>query len=382
MVFNIMKKIGILGGGQLGKMLCLAAANWDLEIYILENDENCPAAPYCTKLIKGSFKNYDDVVAFGQLVDILTIEIEHVNTAALRYLEKKGKIVHPSPKALDVIKDKGEQKNFYLNHNFDTAFVRYYDDKTTLIKEIIEDKWLPCVWKSRQGGYDGKGVSIIKTVKDLEKLPNEPCIIEELIEIDKEIAVIACRNPSGQIVTYPSVEMVFDDKANLLDYQMCPSAIPKNIEKQAQILAKNIIKKFKLCGLLAVEMFLTKDGRLLVNEVAPRPHNSGHHTIEAHETSQFEQHLRAILGLPLGSTRMRYPSVLLNVVGCEGFTGKTKVEGWESALNTEGVHVHLYGKKTTKPFRKMGHITIMNKSIEKAKITAFELKNNFKIIAE
>ena len=244
------------------------------------------------------------------------------------------------------------------------------------------DKWLPCVWKSRKGGYDGKGVSILKTEKDFENLPDEPCIVEELIDVDKELAVIACRNASGQIVTYPSVEMVFDAKANLLDYQMCPSAISKKIEKQAQNLAKNVIKKFKLCGLLAVEMFLTKDGRLLINEVAPRPHNSGHHTIEAHETSQFEQHLRAILDMPLGSTRMRYPSVLLNLVGAEGFLGKTKVEGWKSALSTEGVHVHLYGKKTTKPFRKMGHITVMNKSLDKAKNDALVLKNNFKIIAE
>jgi 5-(carboxyamino)imidazole ribonucleotide synthase len=373
-----MKKIGILGGGQLGKMLCLAAANWDLEIYVLEDDENCPAAPYCTKLVKGSFKNYDDVVAFGQLVDILTIEIEHVNTEGLRFLEKHGKIVHPNPKSLDIIKDKGLQKQFYLKHKIPTSAVFYHENKDSFENNIS----LPCVWKSRKGGYDGKGVSILKTKHDIENLPDEPCIIEELIDIEKELAVIACRNAQGDIVTYPSVEMAFDAKANLLDYQICPSAISKQLEKQAQSLAKNVLKKFKLCGLLAVEMFLTKDGRLLVNEVAPRPHNSGHHTIEAIETSQFEQHLRAILGMPLGSTRMRYPSVLLNLVGAEGFSGKTKVEGWEITLNTEGVHVHLYGKKTTKPFRKMGHITIMNKSIEKAKNDALILKNNFKITAQ
>ena len=377
MAIQIMKKIGILGGGQLGKMLCLAAANWDLDIYILEDDENCPAAPYCTKLIKGSFKNYDDVVAFGEMVDVLTIEIEHVNTQALKFLEKKGKIVHPNPKALDIIKDKGLQKQFYLKHKIPTATVNYYETKADFNKILT----LPCVWKSRKGGYDGKGVSILKTEKDIENLPDEPCIVEELIEIDKELAVIACRNPSGHIVIYPSVEMVFDPKANLLDYQMCPSAISKKIEKQAQTLAKNVIKKFNLCGLLAVEMFLTKDGRLLVNEVAPRPHNSGHHTIEANETSQFEQHLRAILNMPLGSIKMRNPSVLLNLVGSEGFTGKTKVKGWENALNREGVHVHLYGKKTIKPFRKMGHITVMNKSLDKAKHIAIELKNDFKIIA-
>ena len=377
-----MKKIGILGGGQLGKMLCLAAANWDLEIYILEEDENCPAAPYCTKFVKGSFKNYDDVVRFGEMVDILTIEIEHVNTKALKFLKQQGKIVHPNPQALDIIKDKGLQKNFYIKHNIPTSFVRYYDDKKSLQSELIEDNWLPCVWKSRSGGYDGKGVSILKTVEDIENLPDEPCIVEELVDIDKEIAVIVCRNDNGQIVAYPSVEMVFDDKANLLDYQMCPSAISKIVEKQAQQLAKSIIKKFKISGLLAVEMFLTKDGRLLINEVAPRPHNSGHHTIEAIETSQFEQHLRGILNMPLGSVKMRRPSVLLNLVGAEGYSGKTKVIGWENALNTEGVHVHLYGKKTTKPFRKMGHMTIMNASLETAKNDALILKEVFKIISE
>lgn len=376
-----MKKIGILGGGQLGKMLCLAAANWDLEIYILEDDELCPAAPYCTKLIKGSFKNFEDVLNFGKMVDILTIEIEHVNTEALLILENEGKIVHPNPVSLELIKDKGAQKAFYLKYKIPTSKVFYYADKKALKKDIQGDIGFPCVWKSRKGGYDGKGVSILKTAKDVDILPDEPCIVEEMVDIDKEIAVIVCQNKAGQVVAYPSVEMVFDPVANLLDYQMCPAAISYKIERKAQALAKRLIKKLNICGLLAVEMFVTKRGDILINEVAPRPHNSGHHTIEAAETSQFEQHLRGISNLPLGSTRMRHPSVLLNLVGSEGYSGNVKVEGWDVAMATEGCHIHLYGKKTTKPFRKMGHATILNKNLEIAQKDALHLKNNFKIMS-
>lgn len=370
-----MKKVGILGGGQLGKMLCLAAADWDLEIYVLDT-EGSPAQSYCTHFIVGDFNKYEDVLKFGRLVDILTIEIEHVNVKALKVLEKEGVKVHPNPKALSIIKDKGLQKLFYQKYKLPTSDFQLFD-------KISEgDVSLPCVWKSRGGGYDGKGVSVLKTIEDIKKLPEEPCLIEQLVEIEKEIAVIVARNESGQVVAYPSVEMVFDPKANLLDYQVCPSKISKNTERAAQNLAKQLIKKFKLCGLLAVEFFLTKDGQLLINEVAPRPHNSGHHTIEATETSQFEQHLRAILNLPLGSTAIRKSSVLLNLVGAEGYTGEAVVDGFEKALDTEGVHIHLYGKRLTKPFRKMGHVTIMNKNVEMAVETALNLKNILRIISK
>ena len=369
-----MKKVGILGGGQLGKMLCLAAADWDLEIHVLDT-EGSSAQSYCKHFVVGNFNNYADVLSFGRQVDVLTIEIEHVNVAALVVLEKQGVIVHPNPKALKTIKDKGLQKQFYQKHKFPTSDFQLLDNLKE--DEII----LPCVWKSRSGGYDGKGVSILKTKKDIAQLPKEPCLIEPLVAIDKEIAVIVARNASGQVVAYPSVEMVFDPKANLLDYQVCPSNISKQIEKQAQSIAKQLIKKLKLCGLLAVEFFLTQDGQLLINEVAPRPHNSGHHTIEATETSQFEQHLRAILDLPLGATTVRKPSVLLNLVGAEGHNGKAVVDGFEQALNTEGVHIHLYGKQMTKPFRKMGHVTILNKNVETAVETALNLKNKLRIIS-
>lgn len=377
-----MKKVGILGGGQLGKMLCLAAADWDLEIYVLDK-EGSPAQSYCKHFVVGDFNKYEDVLAFGRLVDVLTIEIEHVNVKALTVLEKEGVKVHPNSKALKLIKDKGLQKQFYQKHKLPTSEFQLFDKITDGISRSSREGVvkLPCVWKSRSGGYDGKGVSILKTVDDIKKLPQEPCLIEQLVEIDKEIAVIVARNEAGQVVAYPSVEMVFDPKANLLDYQLCPSVIPKNIERAAQNLAKQLIKKFKMCGLLAVELFLTKDGQLLINEVAPRPHNSGHHTIEATETSQFEQHLRAILNLPLGSTAIRKPSVLLNLVGAEGYTGEAVVDGFENALNTEGVHIHLYGKHITKPFRKMGHVTILNKNVEKAVEIALDLKNELRIIA-
>jgi 5-(carboxyamino)imidazole ribonucleotide synthase len=377
-----MKKVGILGGGQLGKMLCLAAADWDLEVYVLDR-EGSPAQSYCKHFIVGDFNKYQDVLSFGRLVDVLTIEIEHVNVKALTILEKEGVKVHINPKALNIIKDKGLQKQFYQKHKLPTSEFQLFDKITDGTSRSSREGGvtLPCVWKSRSGGYDGKGVSILKTVEDIKKMPKEPCLIEKLVEIDKEIAVIVARNEKGQVVAYPSVEMVFDPKANLLDYQMCPSAIPKNIERAAQNLAKQLIKKFKMCGLLAVEFFLTKDGQLLINEVAPRAHNSGHHTIEATETSQFEQHLRAILNLPLGSTAIRKPSVLLNLVGAEGFTGEAVVDGFENALNTEGVHIHLYGKHITKPFRKMGHVTILNKNVEKAVEIALDLKSNLRIIA-
>ncbi len=370
-----MKKIGILGGGQLGKMLCLAAANWDLEIYVLENDENCPAAPYCTKLVIGDIKNKQDVIKFGQLVDVITIEIEHVNTEGLIELMYQGKTVHPNPHSLNKIKDKGNQKAFFEAHNIPTSKVFYCKNKAELEQTIF----YPSVWKSRLGGYDGKGVSILKTTSDFEKLPDEPCILEEMVEIDEEIAIIVARNESGEVVAYPAVEMIFNAQTNMLDYQICPANMSVELEKEAKALAGKVIESFDICGLLAVEMFITKSSDLLINEVAPRPHNSGHHTIEATETSQFEQHLRGILNLPLGSTKMRLPSVLLNLVGEEGFEGLAKVEGWENALNTEGVHIHLYGKKTTKPNRKMGHATILNKNITDALENAAFIKQYFKI---
>lgn len=375
------QKIGILGGGQLGKMLCIAAAPLDLDIWILDT-EGCPSQPYCRHFVAGDFRNYDAVMAFGKQVDVLTIEIEDVNLKALKDLEKLGKKVYPNPKALGIIKDKGLQKQFYAKHKLPTEAFELVDNQGIVKEKVASGAWqFPFVWKSRTGGYDGKGVQIVRSAADLDKLPDVPCLLEKLSDIDKEIAVIVARNDKGEVVAYPSVEMVFDPKANLLDLQVCPSAISKKIENTAQVLAKKLIKKYNICGLLAVEMFLTKSGELLINEVAPRPHNSGHHTIEAHETSQFEQHLRSILGLPLGATSRRLPSVLLNLVGAEGFSGAMKIEGLAESLHTEGVHFHLYGKAETRPFRKMGHITVLNKNREKALEIALRLKENIRIVS-
>jgi 5-(carboxyamino)imidazole ribonucleotide synthase len=379
-----MKKLGILGGGQLGKMMCLAAADWDLETFVLDT-EGASAQPYCKHFVVGDFKNYDDVVNFGRKVDVLTIEIEHVNIAALKQLESEGIIVHPKPAALETVIDKGLQKQFFVKNKIPTAAFKLFNSKSELInylKEINEFNW---VWKSRQGGYDGKGVAIIKSLADAEKLPDVPCLLEEKVDFHCEIAVMFARNEKGEMAWYNPVLMFFDDKTNMLDMQICPAPLEDKQVQFAINYGRKIIEQLDICGVLAVEMFLLKNPRgkssILVNEIAPRPHNSGHHTIEAAETSQFQQHIRGVLNLPMGSPTMRSPSVLLNLVGEDGFEGVPKVEGFEKGLNTEGVHFHFYGKKITKPFRKMGHVTIMNRKIDKARAIAHELKEIIKIIA-
>ena len=368
------QKIGILGGGQLGKMLCLAAADWHLETYVLDK-KGCSAENYCAHFIEGDFRNYNDVLNFGRLCDVITIEIEHVNIDALKQLEKEGKKVYPSANALNIIADKGLQKIFYVKNKMPTSDFIFFNSKKLLIGYLEKENKFPCVWKSCRGGYDGKGVSILKSMQSLKDLPDVACIIEKLVDIEKEICVMAARNVSGEIVTYTPVEMVFDDKANLLDYQICPANISRSQMLQAQKIAKKLIKKLNIVGLLAVEMFLTKSGEILINESAPRPHNSGHHTIEASMTSQYEQLLRCILNLPPGDPKIKSPSVLWNILGAEGFSGEAKTVGFEEALKISGAYFHFYGKKTTQPFRKMGHATVLNKNIDKALEDVFKLKN-------
>jgi 5-(carboxyamino)imidazole ribonucleotide synthase len=379
-----MKKLGILGGGQLGKMMCLAAADWDLETFVLDT-EGSSAQPYCKHFVVGDFKNYDDVVNFGRKVDVLTIEIEHVNIEALKTLEAEGIVVHPKPSALETVIDKGLQKEFFVKNKIPTAAFKCFNSKPELIDYLTESDYYNWVWKARQGGYDGKGVAIIKNLKDAQKLPDLPCILEELIDFRAEIAVMFARNETGVMAWYNPVLMFFDKQTNMLDMQICPAPLE---DKQAQFAinyGRKIIEKLDICGVLAVEMFLVKNplgkSEIMVNEIAPRPHNSGHHTIEAAQTSQFQQHIRGVLNLPLGSTSMRQPSVLLNLVGEAGYEGVPKVEGFEKGLNMEGVHFHFYGKKTTKPFRKMGHVTIMNRKLDKAEEIALKLKEIIKIIA-
>lgn len=372
-------KLGIIGGGQLGKMLIQAASRWDITTYVLDPDENCSAANLCTKYVKGSFKNYDDVYQFAQEVDLVTFEIEHVNIEALNQLAKEGKIVHPSAKALTIIQDKGLQKEFYMQNNFPTAVFKLYQTKEEVLKAITSNEIAyPFVQKSRKEGYDGRGVVVIKSAAENDKILDVASVIEEAINIEKELAVIVARNNKNEITSFPTVEMEFSAEANLVEQLICPSAISEEVEQKAQQLAKSIIAALDMTGILAVELFLTKTGEVIVNEVAPRPHNSGHHTIESCYTSQFEQHLRAILDFPLGSTKLIQPSVMLNILGEADAMGKITYEGIAECMQMEGVNLHIYGKKDVKPFRKMGHVTIFAENIETAKAKAAQVKKVLK----
>lgn len=376
-------KLGILGGGQLGKMLALAAHNWDVTTWVLDESKDFPAGPVCSHFVEGNFKNYDDVYRFGKQVDILTIEIEHVNTDALLRLEAEGLKIHPSPSKLNIIKDKGLQKEFYRKNNLPTSGFKLFEDEKAIRMALARgDLQFPFVQKLRTSGYDGRGVAVIRSAAELEErlLPGAS-VVEDLVDIEKEIAVIVARNERGEVVSFPSVEMEFNPVANLVEFLICPAAIDPVTEKAAETLAIQTIEAYDLCGLLAVEMFLTKDNRLLVNEVAPRTHNSGHHTIDSCYTSQFEQHLRSVLNLPLGSTKMKTASVMVNLLGEPGFSGPVRYEGFEKCIAMEGVKVHLYGKTTTKPFRKMGHVTVLDSNLDTAKAKAKLVQETLKVVA-
>lgn len=375
--FDTNTKIGILGGGQLGKMLIQAGMPWHQPIYVLEKELHFPTVPYATRYVRGDFKNYIDVYQFGKQVDILTIEIEHVNTKALHQLKQEGLTVHPDPVKLDLIKDKGLQKQFYQAHQLPTSDFQLFESKEAIEKAIQAGQVnYPFVQKTRTAGYDGKGVKVIKN--DTDSLMNAPSVVEPLVDIDKEVSVIVARNAKGEIAAFPAVEMAFNPIANLVEMLVCPARIAPTIAQQAETLAKTVIDTFQTCGLLAVEMFLTKAGELLINEVAPRPHNSGHQTIESAYTSQYEQHLRAILNFPLGSTKLKVPSVMVNLLGAAGHNGPTHYEELEACLALDGVSLHLYGKTLTQPFRKMGHATIVADSltaaIQKAEFVKATLK--------
>jgi len=367
-IFSHLKdfRIGVLGGGQLGKMLAIAAADWHLNLAILDQ-ENAPARHYVKDFVPGDFSNREDVLSFGQQVDLLTIEIESVHDGALLELQEMGKIVHPDPRALRIIKDKGQQKAFFEQNYLPTSPYFLVDSVDQIFPNVRSRGWNGFVQKLRSGGYDGRGVSVVHSEKSDPALLPGPSVIEQLVDIEKELSVIVARNPSGDIVAYPAVEMVFHPEANLVEFLQCPAEIDPAMEKEAQELAKATIGAFDICGLLAVEMFLDKNGKLLVNEVAPRPHNSGHHTIEAHYTSQFQQHLRAILDLPLGCTDAVQPAVMINVLGEPGSEGPAKYYGTEHLLKARGAYLHLYGKDMTKPYRKMGHVTITGPSLEELK---------------
>lgn len=379
---KLSQKIGIIGGGQLGKMLCQAGSKLGLDISVMDKDLTFPSAQICRNFVSGDINNYDDVLQFGLDKDVITIEIENINVSALEDLEKMGKLVYPKPSSLRIIRDKGLQKEFYLESGFPSSTFSLHKSKSETLQAVSDGNLaIPFVQKLRSDGYDGKGVHIVRSEIDLDQLMDGTTLIEEIVDIDKEIAVIVARNPSGDLRTFPVVEMHFHPTANLVEYLFCPSTISSELEVKADKIAKKIAVKLDIVGLLAVEMFVTKNGDLLVNEVAPRPHNSGHHTIEACVTSQYEMHLRAILGLPLGDTSLFRPAVMVNLLGEKGFSGPVNYEGIEDCLEIEGVYPHLYGKKETKPFRKMGHVTILDETLEKAIEKAKFVQNTLKVIS-
>ena len=374
-------KLGILGGGQLGKMLIQAASSWDIDTFILDPDDTCPASRLATKFIKGDFRDFDAVYEFGREVDLITIEIEHVNTDALHKLKGEGKIICPDPEILEIIKDKGTQKKFYSENGLPTSGYRLYKDKNPILKDIKNGILkIPFVQKTRRFGYDGRGVFVVNTPRDIDNLLEGESLVEELVEIKKELSVIVARNSKGEVVAYDPFEMEFNDNANLVEYLISPARINADIRKRAIELSEKTISKLGLNGILAVEMFLDKDDNLLINESAPRPHNSGHHTIESCMTSQYEQHLRAILGLPLGTTELLINSVLVNLLGAEGYNGNVRYEGIEQCLEMDGVKVHIYGKQKTKPYRKMGHVTIIDRDIDSALDKAGKVKNTLRAV--
>ncbi len=370
-------KVGIIGGGQLGRMLIQSGIDLNISFAVLDPD---PQAP-CHQLAEftcGKLTDYETVWNFGQSCDLLTIEIENVNTQALRDLEKAGKKVFPQPHLIELIQDKRTQKDFYRAHQIPTAEFILVENR----EEVSQHKsFFPAVNKLGKEGYDGRGVQLLRTEHDVVKAFDAPGLLEKLIDFDKEIAVIVSQNERGEIASFPAVEMVFHPEANLVEYLFSPAQLKDSIANEADAIARKVITQLGLVGLLAVEMFVTKEGNVLVNEVAPRPHNSGHQSIEANVTSQYEQHLRAILGLTPGDTSVVSPSAMVNLLGEDGYSGMARYEGLEEVLAVPGVYIHLYGKKMTKPFRKMGHVTILDADLESLKKKANFVKNTLKIKA-
>ncbi|QEK51628.1 5-(carboxyamino)imidazole ribonucleotide synthase [Pedobacter aquae] len=368
-------RLGILGGGQLGRMLIQEAINFNLSISILDPDANAPCKNICDYFEVGSISDYETVYNFGKNLDLLTIEIEKVNIEALEDLEKEGVTVFPQPRIIRLIQDKGLQKQFFKENDIPTSEFQLIANKEQLLTDKIP---FPYIQKLRKDGYDGKGVVKIVDESDLNKAFEQASIVEKWIDFEKEIAVIIARNENGQTKTFPLVEMDFNKEANLVEFLISPSTYNFEIQQKADKIARDIADCLNIVGLLAVEMFVTKNGEILVNELAPRPHNSGHHTIEGNVTSQFQQHLRAILNLPLGSTASIANAVMINLLGEAGYEGPAEYEGLKEVLQKEGVYVHLYGKVFTKPFRKMGHVTIVdqdrNAAIEKAQFVKEKLK--------
>ena len=376
MIGNI--KLGILGGGQLGRMLIQAGLDFNLYTLVLDPDPDAPCKPICNEFYHGSFADFKTVYNFGKKCDVLTIEIEHVNCDALAQLKAEGVTVYPDPEVIRTIQDKGLQKAFYQKNNLPTADFRLVHHHEELADH---EEFLPAFQKLRTLGYDGKGVQRISGKADFGKAFEAPSVLEKLVDYEKEIAVICARNASGEVSVFPATELVFHPEFNLVDYLRAPASISEELQQTVAELARKVLEAFNMVGLLAVEMFLTKTGEVLINEVAPRPHNSGHHTMKANYTSQFEQHLRAILNLPLGDTKQHSAAVMVNLLGEAGAVGDAKYEGLTEALQIPGVFVHLYGKKFTKPARKMGHMTVLAATTAEAHEKAEQARKYLKIIA-
>jgi 5-(carboxyamino)imidazole ribonucleotide synthase len=368
-------RLGMLGGGQLGRMFIQESMNYDVQVHCLDPAREAPCAHLATTFTVGSLQDFDTVYNFGKDKDLITIEIENVNIEALEKLESEGIKVCPQPRTLRIIKDKGLQKEFYAQNDLPTAPFQLYAHAS----EVKANEKAPFVQKLRTGGYDGKGVQVIKSEADFGNLFDAPNIVETLIPFDKELSVIVARNEKGETISYPTVECEFNPEANLVEFLFSPAQISPEIEAQAQKVALDVVNKLDFIGILAVELFLTKEGEILINEIAPRPHNSGHHTIEGNITSQFEQHMRSILNLPLGATDIIKPSVMINVLGEKGYEGKAWYEGLEKMMAIPGVHAHLYGKQKTKSFRKMGHVTVCHNDLQKAKEKARDVLGFLKV---
>ena len=381
--FSTSKTIGILGGGQLGKMLLSTTRKWDIKTKVLDNNPNAPAKLSCNEFHVGNLMDYQTVLNFAKNIDVLTIEIENVNIKALEEIEKKGIKVYPQPNILKIIQNKLKQKLFYKKHNIPTALFKEFESKKSIKEKVIHgDLCFPFVWKSNSMGYDGYGVKIIKSNRDLEKLNDCPGFIEDLIEIRKELSVIICRNEKGEIKNFPVVEMIFDNDSNQVEYIISPARINNKTSKRAISIALKLSKIYNHIGIMAIELFLTTDNEILINEVAPRPHNSGHFSIEMSYTNQFEQHLRAILGLPLGETKNKISGVMVNLVGEKKHNGPVKYSNIDQIMTIEGVTPHIYGKKETRPNRKMGHVTIVNEKLENAIKIAKTVKETIKVISK
>ena len=381
--FSTGKTLGILGGGQLGKMLLYSTRKFDIKTKVLDPSDSAPAKLASDIFVRGDLTDFQTVYDFGKDVDVLTIEIEKVNVEALEKLEQEGVTIYPQPQVLKTIQNKCLQKKFYIENHIPTASFEEFDSINTVKEFVLKGNLsYPFVWKSAEMGYDGYGVSIVHSNKELEEIKPGPCLIEEVVKFKKELSVIICRRPQGETVNYPVIESEFHPTTNQVEYVLCPARISTKAAKKAVEIALKTAEAYGQIGLLTVELFLISDEEILVNEVAPRPHNSGHFSIEASYTCQFEQHIRAVLDLPLGKTDSKIAGVMVNLVGAEGHAGPVYYKNIDQILAIDGVIPHIYGKKETRPFRKMGHVTIINPELSIARKIAAQVKDILSVISK